>query len=281
MQKRHLTASAIMLLLAAGSEFQAKAAPAQPTGVTENQQAFLASDQFDELLSQQLDELSKRRQAGEDSSTLQVRLNQIASSVFDRLQKGFFVKDELLTRLVINSIDVERLKGKDYPESLRIIDATLSSLKYRPIVESRLYVIKGNLYSELQEKGKSLESYEKATSVMNAIHLDVDVERSSVLLQTANYAASIGEKAKANKLYLVVYSYPWYIAKGEAQGVLQEYSAQAGIGLINLRRGDLKALKDIYYVPSMKSRIEPALQLAIREAEKGKVFGSPESGRQP
>jgi hypothetical protein len=78
-----------------------------------------------------------------------------------------------------------------------------------------------------------------------------------------------GKSDEADRRFLEVLSYEWATILGHPQGmgVLRDRYIEGIRGLISCRRGNLKALQDIYFVPSVDPDVRPELNRAIEEAK--------------
>lgn len=86
---------------------------------------------------------------------------------------------------------------------------------------------------------------------------------------------SVDRKKEAEVHFQQALSYPWYTILGhpaEMQNLRDQYVA-AGRGLIQARRGNLKALKEIVFVPATYDVLGPVLDQAAKEAQAAQSQG--------
>jgi hypothetical protein len=113
------------------------------------------------------------------------------------------------------------------------------------------------------------DSFQAALVAIEPLHLEVDLLRLTTLVNLGEALLSEGRKKEAEDQFLQALSYPWYAVVGhpeEMQKLRDQYVA-AGRGLIDARRGDLKALNEIVFVPATYEVLGPVLEEAIKEAQ--------------
>jgi hypothetical protein len=71
---------------------------------------------------------------------------------------------------------------------------------------------------------------------------------------------------------LQVLGFPWYQVDDPSIVIqLKQVYISAGYGIIELRRGNLKKLKSLYFVPSTHYALQPLLDEAIKEAQQAEA----------
>lgn len=124
------------------------------------------------------------------------------------------------------------------------------------------------MYEVTDDRTNAVREYAEALRLLTPLHVAVDTQRLDSLVQEASVLYIQGKRQEAEDLYLEALSYDWYkVTDPEALQVLRSLYVRAGHGLIDCRRGNLKALKDIYFVPVTNPDLQPALQQAIKRAE--------------
>jgi len=174
-----------------------------------------------------------------------------------------------------------------FPETKRVIDAVLPFTKARPALQVRLHDTKAGILRQEKDLHGANREYRKALEVLKVLlplpinkalepltpeSFGLDVQRIHIRLHLAhmlNY--EMGDKKSAEMLYTEILSYPFHVYQGNKDGIYQYamglYS-QAGMGLIDVRRGNLEALRstNIFDNTELKE-LRVALGQAIGQAQ--------------
>jgi hypothetical protein len=154
-----------------------------------------------------------------------------------------------------------------YARTIQLIDMLLPYAEPRPHLHASLATIKGDLLLEMGKLPLAAEAFAAAVDDLHGLHLDIDTQRIYGMVRLGFILLAQARKQDAEKIFLDVLSYPWYLVmETEAQRLLREYYIDAGEGLIEARRGNPEALKEIYFVPAVYDKLLPKLQAAIEEA---------------
>jgi len=149
----------------------------------------------------------------------------------------------------------------------RLINELLTVLNHRPLLVARLQSIKASLLLEYNGLEQAAELFSQSVSMLTDLHQEVDLNRIYNMTILGQVQLRLNKKPEAEKIFLDVLSYPWYLVREtDVQISLREYYITAAIGLIECRRGDLPALKNIFFVPATEYELKPILDEAIREA---------------
>lgn len=207
------------------------------------------------------------RQVKETRALLQQR-NQppylLEEMVLDRLRAGIWTFDTSIMELVYAWRGYE----KEHAHTLELIDLLFEFSEQRPMLRATLASIKGELLQEEGDTEGAVEAYLDAVDDLHSMHLNVDAKRIYSMVTLAHLLLARRDTQHAEKLFLDVLSYPWYLVdEGELRALLREYYVKAGIGLIACRRGNLAALQEIFFVPATHDVLMPTLQRAISEAQ--------------
>lgn len=160
--------------------------------------------------------------------------------------------------------EVEQAQGS---ETLHLIDQVLPLVESRLLLIARLQSIKANLLLEYNGLEESESLFASAIDNLTTLQLEVDVNRIFNMTIRGQVLLRLHQKEAAEKIFLDVLSYPWYLVrKTDVQQSMREYYISSAIGLIECRRGDLPALKNIFFVPATEYELKPILDEAIREA---------------
>ena len=156
-----------------------------------------------------------------------------------------------------------------YPETIRLIDALFSYTEQRPMLHAALSSLKGEILHEVGQIEAAADVYVDAVDDLYGLHLDVDRQRIHNMTTLGHLLMVQGNQRDAEKIFLDVLSYPWYlVSESDLQSLLREYYIKAGLGLIECRKGNLEALMEIFFVPAAQEELLPKLNAAINDAKK-------------
>ncbi len=198
------------------------------------------------------------------------------SRLRERLTKESHTADETMLELVYAWRHYESAGGRGFSQTLEMIEFLLLHGKQRPMLTASLFSIKAELMQQLHKDLVAAEMFAKAIDELHALHLDVDMKRMYAMMKLGHLLLSQDNKENAEKLFLDILSYPWYLVmEANSQSLLRTYYVSAGLGLIDCRRGDLSALQETFFVPATLSELQPVLDLAIGQA-RGTIDGNGE-----
>jgi hypothetical protein len=214
----------------------------------------------------------------------------------NRLEHKKVVLDATVMMLIDAHIDYERslplVSGKTessaenlFPLSKRLIDKLLPLMINNATLAAHLYAKRGNIYNREGDMrrgaGQLVQSLELISQ--SSHNADSDLPILEEAAKTAAFLrAHADAKADAVRLYQIILWYPFYrfphpvnpigvpASTDKSSFSLYERAKalyiSAGKGLIDLRRGDLKALQDIALLHSSKDVLKPFLAQAIIDA---------------
>lgn len=197
----------------------------------------------------------------------------VEAKLFQRLKRGQFVSDDGVLSVVNNRIILEQQqlpesKSVQLPKSEVLIKALITALYKRPMLVSALLTKLSDIYR--QEGNRSEQASVSASAVELLKQLDIQTNELRVqnLLSTADAFYKLGNRTKADGLYVQVLSYPYeYILDSKADTLFQDCYRQAAIGLINSRQDNVTALEDIYLRPWAQIELGAYLQQIIKQAK--------------
>jgi tetratricopeptide (TPR) repeat protein len=153
-------------------------------------------------------------------------------------------------------------------ETTRIIDSLLEFAENRVQLQAALLAVKGDIFYEKGKAESAADAFSKAVEKLHPLHLEVDSQRIGSMVKLGQALFLLNKMDEAEKLYLDVLSYPWYlVTEDEIREIFEKYYIDAGLGLIECRKGNLAALEDTYFVPATHSILLPELERAIRETK--------------
>lgn len=202
----------------------------------------------------------------------------IAAALLTRLQTGLETTDNSVTAVVyawrqFEAKQIQESGIRKEPEpaknsaTFRLIEDLLALLNQRPMLIARLQSIKANLLLEYNDLQEAEKGFAAAVDHLHTLQLEVDANKIYNMTIRGQVLLRLEQKEAAEKVFLDVLSYPWYLVREtDVQVSLREYYVSAAIGLIECRRGNLEALKNIFFVPATEFELQPILREAIREA---------------
>jgi len=201
-------------------------------------------------------------------------------AIVTRLQSGKDTTDDTVLACVGAWTFYEETRSPDangsrsgvplsYEGTMNFIGSVMPLLIARPFLKGRLLERKGAILINGGDLKSAVAEYTAAMKILTPLHVDVDKERIGVVVSLADSLFSLGDRDKAEELYLSALTYPWHLIEEnpEALQALRSLYIRAGHGLINTRRHDLGALRDTHFVPATEEELGPVLEQAILEAE--------------
>jgi tetratricopeptide (TPR) repeat protein len=227
----------------------------------------MAATEFDRLIRETRDALEAGNEAPESLEAL----------LLARLQEEKMVDDGTVLEVVYawrqyESAPERRQGAPHFPHTVKLIETLLPTAGHQPMLHAQLAAIHGDILHGAGELQEAAAAYGEAVDDLHRLHLEVDVKRIYAMATLGQLLLAQGNRRDAEKLFLDVLSYPWYLVmEAEVQALLRHDYVSAGLGLIECRRGDLAALREIFFVPATQSELLPPLQQAIAEARRAAV----------
>ncbi|MGC4045927.1 MAG: hypothetical protein QM758_19215 [Armatimonas sp.] len=224
--------------------------------------------------------IALRDKPGTPQEKLIARVKSVEDKLLKRLKEDHFVTDESIRLLTETWFDVENSKPSKsktrYKETTRFTDAILPLIQGRPLVQGYLWGIRGAMLQNVEDNERAVVAYQESTNYLDELHLQVDVRRLELSLRRADLLVSLDRKQEAEAIYRQVMMYPWYSVQNPMESAvrLRNTYFNAGRGLIEACRGNLKALKNIFFLPAAQTELGPTLAQAIAQAE-NKAGGPP------
>lgn len=199
-------------------------------------------------------------------------------ALLERLRDESYTTDETIVTVVQNRLlyesprvgdaGIKDAAGKLYPNTKLLIDELMPLLYGRSDLQARLHETKAGLFSDEDDAKGEIAEREQARSLLHQEHLDVDRRRIRNIISLAGEYLQLGNRQKADELYTEVKSYPWYLVRDpEWDQIFRTSYIDAVRGLIDARRGDLKALQAIFIYPAVKEEVGDYLKRAIAGAK--------------
>jgi hypothetical protein len=152
---------------------------------------------------------------------------------------------------------------RTYPSTKRLIETLLPLAADYPEAEAGLLADKASLLEQEGDLKGAVPVLQRAVTTLTPLGLEADVNRIRALNSRAEICARLGDAESAKADFNAVLSYEWYkVTDPAAFQELRDQYIRAGSGLIELDRNDLKALNEIFFVPSAMRELKPELDLA-------------------
>ena len=222
----------------------------------------MTASEFDRLIKETRADLERRHEPPDRLEAL----------LLSRLQEDETAYDGTVLEVVYawrryESATGEQSEPLPFPQTRRLIEALLKYAGHQPMLHAQLAAIHGDILHGAGELPSAAAAYAEAVDDLHALHLEVDTRRMSAMVTLGQLLLAQGNKRDAEKLFLDVLSYPWYLVmEAEPQALLRHDYVSAGFGLIECRRGNLAALREIFFVPATQGELLPQLEKAIAEA---------------
>lgn len=238
----------------------------------------MSSQVFEIWMTTEADKVDVERQKGLSRAELLRRLQVLEQPVVSRLQSEKFTTDEAILRMQNAWFNYEAsggVTGPSFSETKRFTASMVALLNKRPSLEARLHQVLAQVFTSEENLAEAAKEHDRALQLLNPLHIDVDVQRISTTVELATILYSLGEKKRAEALYLEALSYDWFKVQNSPSAFqrLRELYLQAGRGLIEARRDNLNALKEITFWPSTMENLGPVLRQAIEQAQANQAGG--------
>lgn len=210
-----------------------------------------------------------------ERATAEKELLEAQEVLLQRLRDEKWTKDESIIDFVniwtvYETPDLDKSRTIEFLNVIRCIDQFLPFLEDRKDLQAYLYAEKGYLLSMGAKNNKpaALIAFQKSVEISIPLTQTSELRRFARSVRLANLLVAAGSKDKAEDLFLQVLGFPWYQVKDPSVvSQLKDVYISAGYGIIELRRGNLKKLKSLYFVPSTLDALQPLLDEAIKEAQ--------------
>lgn len=201
--------------------------------------------------------------------------SKIEGMVIQRIQSGAFVSDESVMavvnyRIILEQKQVQENKKKSaqFPMSKTLIKTLIAYTHKRPMLTAELFAKLSDVYAQEGNTVDKAKSSASAVVLLRQLDIQTNELRVQSLLSTADALYSLGDRPKADTLYVEVLSYPYeYILDPEADKIFVDCYRQAAVGLINSRQGNVTALEQIFLRPWARIELDPYLQQVIKQAK--------------
>jgi len=155
-----------------------------------------------------------------------------------------------------------------YPDTMRVLKALDERLGERKLLRAKLRIRAGILSANAGDHDRAAAEYEHALALLTPLRNQVDMRRMEALVSLGGTYYQLGDLRRAEVMFLEAMSYAWVAIQDdpEAQHYLRDRYVEAGLGLIECRRGDREALSNIVFYPATTRQLGPALEAALKEA---------------
>lgn len=194
---------------------------------------------------------------------------EIIDLLLERLENENYTYDDTIIEIIRNYKNSKNNKSV-LKKRLILIDKIIKQIPERYSLTAMLFLIKSQINENIND-GFSKESklnYNEAVNMFQDLQLFVDRNRIYSMLKLGQHQFVLGTKKEAEKTFLDILSYTWYLIEDEIiMQELKDYYIQAGIGLINCRKGNIEELNNIFFVPAVEKELIPILNNAKKECK--------------
>lgn len=204
-----------------------------------------------------------------------IDLDSIKSRVLNRLSIGMFVSENTIHKAIKlqSLIDFEKkIKVVKYDDTIMFIDSLLLKSTDRPDLEIYLLSQKGFFLTNSGDTNNSklreaILVYSKITRMADSIKMELDLDYLSSNLKMGRLLRSQSQTGDdVEKYFMKVMQYQFYLIDDTDYFCkIRELYVQAGRERIQMNRGNLKRLKNIYFFPSTYEELNPLLRYYIEE----------------
>lgn len=198
-----------------------------------------------------------------------------ADALIARLQAGIWVPDETIQDIMhghlrldnTQSGDAEERDVETYARTFKLMESVESLLYKRPTMSAWLHHKRGEVLARIHLRQQAAEDFEKARDLWHQLHLTIDLHRIVNLVRLGWTYHVLGDKAAADLTFLEAQSYPFYkVYDAATRQRIRDWSTSATRGLIEVRRRDISALRNIRIVPAIQPAVQEQYDQALREA---------------
>lgn len=245
-----------------------------PTALPVTEPAQMSSQQFEQWVNAQTERLEVAEEKNEQQSTAALA-RAIEQALRQRLKNERQTTDISVLSVISHyaTYEISKLTPNDPPidplatHSKQLITDVLPLLYGRSELQGRLLQKRSQLFAASKSVNEALEDLRNAAQLLSQTGADVDQHRIESQLEAANILLLHGQKKEADDLYLQVLIYPWYnLQDPQHMQRIRDLYVQAGMGLIQTRRGSLKGLKELYFAPATWRQLKAPLDAAISAA---------------
>ena len=228
---------------------------------------FLSPQEFDSWAEEQVQLLK-------DKGT--VDIDKINRFTLERMKRGIFISEDALFSIVkINTSYDFRNNSKErplYAKTIHFIEKLVDHIYKRDFVKIKLLERKATLLQNMSDEINDVSDKILRTSLSYIKKLDSLNLLMLVIEHNAHYKIGSllfkerGENELAEVHFREVLGYPFYnVDNVKVFQDLRDIYIKCGLELIQLHRGNLKALRRLYFVPSTKPDLYPVLKLYYEE----------------
>jgi hypothetical protein len=197
----------------------------------------------------------------------------LASFVINKFKRGEFISDKgvMNSLKILTILEFEKKWGDKNgiccKMTVSIIDSLLSYIYERDMLKLNLLEKKANIDNSLKSDDLK-ENYLQMLEIIDSTNTNLFVKKSGISMKVADiYFKVEGNKEYADKYYSDVLLHPFYEFKDwDIINTMKSDYILACQRLIELNRGDIKGLMEIYYVPSVSIELDPLLKKHIEAA---------------
>lgn len=212
-----------------------------------------------------------------ETAQIELELVKAQSILAERLRQERWTTDASISNIVDAWMEYESprpsqdgkrdAQGHLFSGSIACMDQLIPLLQNRELLQARLHSRKGYfLYTDRRFAEASVE-YEKSLSVYAPLSSEVELSRIGNMTLLANMQVTLGNKEKADAMYLEILSVPWvFVSDKKSKESLKDVQTRAGSALIRLRQSDLRSLQKLYPVTTTIPRLREELDAAIKAA---------------
>jgi len=148
-----------------------------------------------------------RRSGPDRSNSRQNTASGLCHGIFDDLKSGRHVKDEVILHCVEDFVN-----SGESASAVQFIPDLQPLLSDRPQLRGRMLAREGSIWLSSDDFKGAAASFQPSLEILEAVHLKVDLQWLSSLVQTGESLLSLGRKREAEAHFLQALSYPWYTA---------------------------------------------------------------------
>ena len=201
----------------------------------------------------------------------------LESGLLKRLRAGQYVTDEAElsavrawmgceSRRLVDSGQAGR-PGSHFPQTMRVMDELDAFMYGRTFLKAAIDREKGELFKIDQDRENEAKEREVVAQLLTPLQDTIDEWRMEAVVCLAEDRYAMGDKPRAEAGFLNALSFDWGPwSDAVALHAFIDLYVRAGRALIQCRRGNLAALRDIHFLGAASGELDPALKEAIDAA---------------
>lgn len=205
----------------------------------------------------------------------------LEAEVMAKLRTGSYVTDAAIMAMVgawsvYESPGLHYAGQKDaqnhlFPGTRRVINALMPFSYGRPDLQAKLYQALGTVADLDHDPATSEQAYGKALAIQTPFYEEAWLRYDASCVRRGDLLLQLGKVKAAAQLYIyVLHDDSYYLLDDDIKKqALTTVAIQAGQGLINCRRGDLKLLQRTFFSPAISHTLDPIRDKAILDAQGG------------